>query len=135
MTNKIINVCIIDDDEVYIYSVIKLIKSKGLCGNLMVFKSGFEALNHLKSIIKTPNLLPDIILLDINMPKMDGWQFVEEFNKLNSKTGKKVIIHIVSSSIDVRDESKANSLSVISNYYFKPVTREMLDTIFQNADI
>ncbi len=134
MTKKIINVCIIDDDDVYIFGVSKLIKSKGLCGNLMVFKNGLEAINHLKSIINVPDLLPDVILLDINMPKMDGWQFAEEFNRLNSQSGKKVIIHIVSSSIDVRDESKAKNLAVISDYYFKPVTRDMLDTIFQSTD-
>ncbi len=81
MIKKVKNVCIIDDDEVYIFGISKLIKSKELCENLMVFNNGLDALNYLKPIINTPYLLPDIILLDINMPTINGWEFAEEFTR------------------------------------------------------
>src|SRR6476659_2686804 len=133
MEKKVGIACIIDDDDVYIFGVKKLIQIKGLCDNLMVFKNGKEALNYLSSIFNTPNLLPDVILLDINMPEMNGWQFAEEFTKLNHQPEKKITVYMVSSSIDPKDEERAKSLSVVSNYYLKPITLYMLTGIFEAA--
>lgn len=133
MKKKIEIACIIDDDDVYVFGVSKLIQIKGLCENLMVFNNGQEALNYLRPIFNTPNLLPDVILLDINMPVMDGWQFAEEFTKLNNHLEKKVIVYMVSSSIDPKDVERAKAISGISNYYLKPVTLDMLIGIFNES--
>lgn len=51
----------------------------GFCKNLLVFYNGLEALRYLRPILKLPESLPDVILLDLNTPVMDGWQFLDEF--------------------------------------------------------
>ena len=135
MKKKIEIACIIDDDDIYVYGVKKLIQLKQLCENLIVFSNGQEALDYLKPIINTPNLLPEIILLDINMPVMDGWQFVEEFTKLHSNPSKKVTIYLISSSVNPRDIARAKGISGISKYMIKPITLAALMDIFEPVDI
>ena len=133
MVKKIGIACIIDDDDIYVYGLKKLIQLKDLCDNLMVFKNGQEALNYLKPILNTPELLPEVILLDINMPVMNGWEFAEEFTKLNSHPVKQITIFMISSSIDPKDVERAKQISGISQYYIKPVTLDVLTQIFNNA--
>jgi CheY-like chemotaxis protein len=135
MKKKIEIACIIDDDDIYVYGVRKLIQLKQLCENLMVFGNGQEALNYLKPIINTPDLLPEIILLDINMPVMDGWQFIEEFTKLHSNPAKKVTIYMISSSVNPRDVERAEGISGISKYIIKPITLDTLINIFQPVSV
>jgi len=89
MPKKIDVACIIDDDETYIFNMKKLITFKKLCNNILVFGNGKDALNYMKHILSAPALLPDIILLDINMPVMNGWQFMDEFIRLNVNRRKK----------------------------------------------
>ncbi|PLB17916.1 MAG: Two-component response regulator [Flavobacteriaceae bacterium FS1-H7996/R] len=66
--------------------------------------------------------LPDVILLDLNMPVMDGWEFLEEFISLKPKLEKKIPIYIVSSSNDPADIMKAKSISEVTDFIIKPVT-------------
>lgn len=133
MSKKIGVACIIDDDDIYVYGVKKLIQIKDLCENLMVFKNGQEALNYLKPILNTPELLPEVILLDINMPIMNGWEFAEEFTKLNANPVKQITIFMISSSIDPKDVERAKQISGISQYYIKPVTLDVLTKIFDGV--
>ena len=100
------------------------------CNGFMVFHNGKEALNHLNAIISNEAELPDVILLDLNMPVMDGWEFLEEFIKIESD--KPITIYIVSSSIDPGDINKAKSYDNVSNYIVKPITIEALKTVLQN---
>ena len=71
----------------------------------------------------------EIIFLDINMPIMDGWQFLEEYIKLNPKIGKKIVIYICSSSISPDDINKAKEISAVTDYIIKPVSKDMLAEI------
>ena len=77
--------CIIDDDEVYINLVKKVIDIKKLSENLLVFKNGREALDYFSAIIENlnQNAFPEIILLDLNMPVMDGWDFLKKFTQIS----------------------------------------------------
>lgn len=74
------------------------------------------------------SLTPSLILLDLNMPIMDGWQFVEQFQKLPNLTSNTKII-ILSSSINPSDRDKASSVSVVSNYFCKPLSLDNLKEI------
>ena len=76
-----------------------------------------------------PETLPEVILLDLSMPVMDGWQFLDEFTKV--KIEKKITIYIVSSSIDPMDYERAKSYNDIQNYIIKPVQTEDLKSILK----
>lgn len=127
---KIKLTCIIDDDDIYVYAIKRLIDIQKLCDNILVFKDGREALDYFKNNIKNIDLIPDIILLDVKMPIMDGWQFVNEYIKLEIDKIKDVAMYMVSSSIDPRDIKRADAIPQIEKYLFKPITFDELKEIF-----
>ena len=111
---KIDTACIIDDDEIYIFAVKRLIQKNDFCNNVIVYNNGKDALKEIKNLISNNENLPDVILLDINMPIMDGWQFLDEFTSI--KTEKEITIYMVSSSINPTDVERAKSYKRVSNY-------------------
>ncbi len=116
--------CIIDDDEIYIFAVKRLIQKGDFCDNILIFKNGKDAIKELKNLILNDVNIPELILLDINMPIMDGWQFLEEFIKIKPK--KEIVIYVVSSSINPTDMERAKSYKNVSNYIVKPISRDAL---------
>jgi CheY-like chemotaxis protein len=129
------NTWIVDDDSIYVYGLTKLIGIKELNTRLSHFANGEEAIFALKQANKDQNL-PDVILLDINMPVMDGWEFLKEFAKIKPQSGKKIAVYMVSSSVDLNDIHRAKSISEVSDYLFKPVRinqlKEVVDGVIQN---
>jgi CheY-like chemotaxis protein len=123
------NTWIVDDDSIYVYGLKKLIGITRVDTLLSHFINGLEAVNALKSI-KEDHLLPDIILLDINMPVMDGWEFMNEFAKLKPQMRKNITVYIMSSSLDLNDLLRAKNISEITDYIFKPVRVNHLKEIF-----
>ncbi|MBU2927531.1 response regulator [Winogradskyella psychrotolerans] len=124
---KIDVACIIDDDPIFIFGAKRMMELSEFCNSFMVFKNGQEALNNLKPIMNTEEVLPDVILLDINMPIMDGWEFLDEFIKI--KSHKMVTIYIVSSSINPIDLNRAKRYENVSNYILKPISLNSLKGI------
>lgn len=121
MKKKII--WVIDDDVIYQTIINKLIQKSGMFSTHSSFMNGKEALIALNNTIeiKEENI-PDIILLDINMPIMDGWEFMEEFISLKYKINKNITIHIVSSSIAMEDRNKSKTFPDIISYISKPIS-------------
>ncbi|UOE47668.1 response regulator [Mucilaginibacter sp. SMC90] len=126
------NTWIVDDDSIYVYGLKKLIGIKGLNTRLSHFVNGEEAINALKKANEDHDL-PDLILLDINMPVMDGWEFMNEFAKIKPRLGKRIAIYIVSSSVDLNDIHRAKSISEVSDYLFKPVRTSHLIKVFDTT--
>ncbi len=117
---------IIDDDETFVYLTKKTIAQVNVVKLIKIFENGLDAINFLKQNKENPEELPEIILLDLSMPIMDGWQFLEAYAKLNPKIGKKITIYICSSSISPDDVSRAKSISTVTDYLIKPITRDKL---------
>ncbi len=130
MKKKII--WIIDDDAIYQKIIHKLIERSGVISSHNSFTNGNEAINALKNTLNENDLLPDIILLDINMPVMDGWEFMEEIKTIKSKINKRIIIYMVSSSIAPEDKNKSKNFSDIYSYIPKPVSVNDLIAIVSN---
>jgi CheY-like chemotaxis protein len=132
MGQKVELACIIDDDKIYVNLVKKIIEIKKLSKNLLIFKNGMEALDHFKLILEnaTEEKLPDIIFLDINMPIMGGWEFLNEFIKIKNNFEKKITLYVVSSSIDPRDLERAKSFNLVTDYLIKPIELKKFEKIF-----
>lgn len=122
--NRINLTYIIDDDPIFIFAAKRVLKSSNLCDNFAVYNNGLEALNSIKPCVSSDDELPDVIFLDINMPIMDGWQFLDEFIKL--KFNKLITVYIVSSSVDPADIKKSKSYSVIDDFLVKPLKKTTL---------
>ena len=120
-------VLLVDDDEIYKLIGSKIIESTNLVNRIKTFSNGEEAINFLKSNSKSPDLLPEIILLDLNMPIMDGFEFLKKYILLEPKLGKKITIYVVSSSVSPADIEKINQISEVSDYIIKPITKEKFE--------
>ncbi len=124
--------CIIDDDEIYLFSVKKVLEMNKLSDKVLEFRNGQEAIDFF-STCYDPENLPDVILLDINMPIMNGWEFIEAFKKLKPNFPKDILLYVVSSSVDRTDVDKAKSFSNVHDYLIKPMTASQLKNIYQKA--
>ncbi len=120
----------IDDDMIYQTIIKKLIQKSGGFSAHSSFINGNLAITALKNILELNNEeFPDIILLDINMPVMDGWEFMEEFKTIKSEISKKINIYIVSSSIAIEDKKKAETFTDIMAYLTKPISVDILNNL------
>jgi CheY-like chemotaxis protein len=119
MKNKVI--CIIDDDPIYQLLINKIIAMAETEYSIISFTNGKDALDSLTANLKENKELPEIILLDIEMPVMDGWDFMDHIEKALSEKRKKTAIYIVSSSIAHEDKEKAKTFPEIVGYFSKPM--------------
>jgi two-component system chemotaxis response regulator CheY len=130
--SKFKDVFVIDDDRVFHFIIKKLFSKNNIDVNPSFYLNGLEAIEEIKDKIMQGFDLPDLILLDINMPIMDGWQFLDEFRKTRKTTPNgKTIIYLVSSSDSQSDIVKAKEYQdQVKDYFFKPMTLEDLKKIF-----
>jgi CheY-like chemotaxis protein len=126
-------VAIIDDDKIFQLTASKTILASQVTDRILQFENGEDALLFLKNNLSNPAVLPDYIFLDINMPFVDGWMFLEDYAKLKSDLSKIVTIYMVSSSIDPRDIARAKNNSNIADYVVKPVTSDKFAALLQRA--
>ena len=120
---------VVDDDPVYQIIINKIIQKSEAFSTVSTFKNGRIALDAFQQLLDNDTALPDIILLDINMPVMDGWEFMEELGLIKPKFMKQIVVYIVSSSIALEDKNKSKSYENILGYLSKPVTVDDLISI------
>lgn len=124
-------IAIIDDDDIFVYITKKAVEQINIVEQIKVFGNGKDAIDYLKENCCKPDLLPEIILLDLSMPIMDGWQFLDEYTKIKPKIGKKITIYIVTSSISPEDMRKAKNIDAVSDFIIKPITKDKLIEIIK----
>ena len=126
-------IAIVDDDKIFQLTASKTIMSTKLTDKVLQFTNGEEALKFIKNNVSDIAQLPDYIFLDINMPFVDGWMFLEDYASLKPKLAKPMTIYMVSSSIDPRDVTRAKNHHDVSDYVVKPVTREKFLELLNKA--
>jgi CheY-like chemotaxis protein len=115
-------VFLIDDDEVFVFLTKKIIERAGVEVELTVFSNGQEGLERLTAIAGDKDLLPDVILLDLNMPVMDGWEFLNAFQKLSFAI--RIALYIVTSSISPYEVDRAKHIKEVKEFIVKPIAKE-----------
>jgi CheY-like chemotaxis protein len=117
-------VFLIYDDNIYQFTARKILESTGLAKHIQSFYNGRDAITYFqdKKNIRT-DTLPDFIFLDINMPVMNGWEFLEEYHKFCKDLPKAIVVYVVSSSIDSYDINKSKEYKGVTDYIVKPITR------------
>ncbi|PIB27248.1 transcriptional regulator [Maribacter sp. 4U21] len=127
---KIESCCIIDDDPIFIYGTKRIMKEIEFCENIIVFNNGQEALDGIMEISQSAMKIPQVIFLDLNMPIMNGWEFLDEFIKIPNSNLEKTIVYIISSSVDPRDLEKVKDYKQrVNNYILKPITPNDLESV------
>ena len=131
MDKKLI-IAIIDDDSIFQFIAKRLVESINSKNETIVFSNGKDAIDFIHYNLNEIDNLPDIIFLDINMPVMNGWQFLNKYIELKSKIKKEITIYIVTSSKNPDDFIKAESIHEVADYIVKPITREKYTSILNS---
>ena len=126
-------IALVDDDKVFQLTTSRTIQAAKLTDRILQFENGEEALSFLKEHAMETDSLPDYIFLDINMPFVDGWMFLEDFATLKTDLQKDISIYMVSSSIDPKDVNRAKGNKNVQDYITKPVSREKLTELLKRA--
>ncbi|CAG5074798.1 hypothetical protein DYBT9623_05486 [Dyadobacter sp. CECT 9623] len=124
---------IVDDDSVNNLVSTFIIQRHQKDAEIHVFVDPELALNSIQEIIDTNHNVKTIILLDINMPIMNGWEFLEELAKLKESAMSGFRIFMLSSSMDLIDKAKVESHTLVSGFFSKPLSLNHLSTACGNA--
>ncbi|ETZ21445.1 response regulator [Pedobacter sp. V48] len=130
MANFRINMLVIDDDDINIFIIKKVIEKTGYEVDMISKSNGQLAVDYLSSIANNVEIFPHIILVDINMPVLNGWEFLEVYEKLNIQR-QKVFLYMLSSSVYEYDIEKAKGFKAVDGFISKPLTIERLKELLQ----
>ncbi|MGE9313160.1 response regulator [Niabella sp. CJ426] len=131
-THKLI--LIVDDDHVYKLVMRRMIHLCCSSAEIIVAANGLEAMNLLQPALPgVPLRMPDIILLDIEMPVMNGWGFLNAFSSLPPEATRNTDIYIVSSSIDEVDQEKTRIYTAVKDLLIKPLSAGKLNYILNKG--
>ena len=137
MKQKLNCIMLIDDDEPTNFLSSMLIEEAECAKKIKVVQSGQKALEYLKNSSLddlTPGNdeeKPDLIFLDINMPAMNGWEFLENYKKLKKEQQSKMVIIMLTTSLNPEDKLKAEHMPEVSGFENKPLTPEIIDRVLK----
>lgn len=124
---KLINtIFIVDDDPIHQQIAKIMIERQAISSHIRVFSDAQDVLGLLRENAGDVQALPDLILLDLNMPVMDGWEFLEEYAEFQDQLPKQIRIFVLTSSIDEKDKERVNAYSFVTGYLTKPLSKEII---------
>ncbi|MEL7063995.1 MAG: response regulator [Bacteroidota bacterium] len=122
-------ILLVDDNQADNYLHQMVIEKMGIAQDIRTVHTGEEALEYLQQHDKTRYPEPNLIFLDINMPGINGWEFLEEYKKLNFEFHEHVLVVMLSTSPNPEDREKAQQNRYITDFLNKPLTSSRLESI------
>jgi CheY-like chemotaxis protein len=120
------SIFIVDDDPIHQQITEIMLHRLRISEAVSRFSDAQDALDHIREHMNDPEALPDLILLDLNMPVMDGWEFLEAFEALRSGLPRKVKVYVLTSSIDEKDKERVHRFAFVEGYLTKPLSKEII---------
>jgi len=130
--NAKIDLLVIDDDDINIFIIKKIVEKTGYDARMVAKTNGQLAIDYVKELIDSGQSLPHLILIDINMPVLNGWEFLEAYEKLGIE--KEIDMYMLSSSVYENDIEKAKTYKAVKGFISKPLSIERLIELFEGKD-
>ncbi|MBC7616509.1 MAG: response regulator [Pedobacter sp.] len=124
MLDHKLNLLVVDDDDINLFIIKKIVEKTGFDIDMVARSNGQQAIDYINEAIVQNNPLPKMILIDINMPVMNGWEFIEAYEALAIEH--KVDMYILSSSVYENDIEKTKSYKAVKGFISKPLSMERL---------
>jgi CheY-like chemotaxis protein len=133
MERKLGSILLIDDDQSTNFLHEIIIKKSEITDTIFTYQSAEEALKFLSTkSLEGEFPQPDVIFLDINMPRMNGWEFLEEYNKLPEEQKGQIVVVMLTTSINPDDRKKAEEMNLVQGFRSKPLTVDMIYEIYDS---
>jgi CheY-like chemotaxis protein len=129
LDSKFDKVMIIDDNNIDLYITKRLIIKNNFGKNVLEYTAASEALKYLQDNQDNIPMLPLVIFIDIYMPGMSGFEFLEAYDKLPTELKKHCKVFIISSTIDENDIERSRLDKNLTAFQVKPITKEFLNSI------
>lgn len=133
MLDNKLNLLVIDDDDINIFIIKKIVEKTGHHINMIAKSNGQQAIDYLKETIAQNKPVPQLVLIDINMPVMNGWEFIEAYETLGIT--QKVDMYILSSSVYENDIERTKSYKAVKGFISKPLSMERLTELVKAINL
>ncbi|WP_119079724.1 response regulator [Chitinophaga alhagiae] len=120
------SIFIVDDDPIHQQITEIMLHRLSISEAVSRFSDAQDALDHIRANMHDARAMPDIILLDLNMPVMDGWEFLEAFDAVRSTLPSKIKVYVLTSSIDEKDRERVSRFTFVEGYLTKPLSKEII---------
>lgn len=131
MQKKLSCILLIDDDEPTNFINRMIIEEVGAADQIKIMQEGKSALEYLARCEEgsPTHPCPDLILLDVNMPAMDGWEFLSQYKELSKGQKAEIVVVMLTTSLNPDDQTRAGRIPEISGFRNKPLTADLLRQI------
>lgn len=126
---KLQSILLVDDDDTVNFFNEFLLKELQVSEDIVIRENGQEAIGYLTDIKDQPSEFPELIFLDINMPVMDGFEFLEAYREAHMQDKTNALIVMLTTSLHPKDVERANTYPFISEYVYKPLTKDKIQSI------
>ena len=125
---------VLDDDQIQHLIIKRMLKNYEQFNDTIYSTDGYSILDFLNTHKTDESILPEILLMDLHIPKLSGWKFLDSLETLYPQLIKPITVYIITSSINPKDIKRCNKYPFIKSYLVKPVTKEVLNPIMKNIN-
>ena len=126
-----LQICVIDDDQINNYITSKMLLKYNPDSHVKCFSNATSALDHINNLRVTGQPFPDFLFLDIAMPTLDGWQFLDGLDHFNIDPSRSMKIYMLSTSLKIDEKVRGLTHSRVSGFYDKPLKAENIIKLFR----